>query len=362
VPTVQQPMPTAVTPELTKRRRGLPRMQELGLIVVIVMLYGLLTVAGWLNPIPTAWNSFLNLDNQVNGIGYAMSIYAIMAVGMTCVIITGGIDISVGAIMAFAALSGAYVLQFVPEHAPWYVAMPVAFGVPILAGALCGAINGAMVVGFRMHPFIVTLSTLSMLRGLCVLVFPNTVPVQGKTLPVCFVEIMSYGFGSRLRLVPAIIMLIVVVLGAIFLQLLVVGRETYAVGGNTEAARFSGIRVWWATMRVYVIMGVCAGVAAVVHLGKYNSVSTNDGNGYELLVIASAVVGGASLLGGRGTAIGALLGTLVISLIDNGILILRWRTDTTKIIIGASIILAVGIDNLSLYIMKRREAQVRSKA
>ena len=347
-------------PQLTKRSG--PRMQELGLIIVIVLLYLALTVAGWLHPIPTAWNSFLNLDNQVNGIGYAMSIYAIMAVGMTCVIITGGIDISVGAIMAFAALSGAYVLQYVPEKAPWYLAMPVAFGVPILAGAACGAVNGGMVVGFKMHPFIVTLSTLSILRGACVLVFPNTVPVQGKALPQCFIDIMSYGFGMRLRLMPAIIMLVVVALGAVYLHLLVAGRETYAVGGNVDAARFSGIRVWWATMRAYVIMGACAGVAAVVHLGKYNSVSVNDGNGYELLVIASAVVGGASLLGGRGTAVGALLGTLIISLIDNGIVILHWKTENTKVIIGASIILAVGVDRLSMYLVKRREAQLKANS
>jgi ribose/xylose/arabinose/galactoside ABC-type transport system permease subunit len=318
------------------------------------MLYGLLTLAGWLYPIPTAWNAFLNSDNQVNGIGSAMSIYAIMAVGMTCVIITGGIDISVGAIMGFSALSWAYVLQFIPEGASWYYAMPVAFGVPILVGGACGALNGAMVVGFRMHPFIVTLSTLSILRGLCVLVFPNTVPVPGKGLPNCFITIMSYDFGMHLRLVPAIVMAVVVILGGIFLSSLVAGRETYAVGGNVEASRYSGIRVWWVILRVYVIMGLCAGIAAVVHLGKYNSVSINDGSGYELLVIASAVVGGASLTGGRGTALGALLGTLIISLIDNGILILRWRTENTKIIIGASIIIAVGIDRISEYLVMRR--------
>ena len=257
-------------------------------------------------------------------------------------------------------LAGARVVQELPVDCAWYVALPLAFGVPMLVGALCGAANGAMTVGFRMHPFIVTLSTMSILQGLAVLWFPSTVPVTGKQLPVAFVNAMSaqitIGSGRAevgLRWVPVFVMLVVVAIGAVFLHALVAGRETYAIGGNPEAARFSGIRVWWATMRVYILMGLCAGIAAVVHLGKFNSTSTNDGRGYELLVIASAVVGGASLIGGRGTALGALLGTLVITLIDNGILIMHWRTENTKVIIGAAIILAVGIDRISDFMARR---------
>lgn len=345
-------------PKLKKRR--LPQMQELGLVVVIITLYVLLTIAGHVYKISTEWNAFLNLDNQINGIGQQMSIYCIMAVGMTAVIITGGIDISVGAIMGVAALAGARVVQNLPVDSPWYVAIPVAFLVPMAVGGLCGLANGAMTVGFRMHPFIVTLSTMSMLQGIAVLWFPSTVPEAGKQLPGAFVRAMSaeitVGSGTSaigLRWVPVFVMLVVVAIGAVFLHGLVAGRETYAIGGNPEAARFSGIRVWWVTMRVYILMGLCAGVAAVVHLGKFNSTSTNDGRGYELLVIASAVVGGASLTGGRGTALGALLGTLVITLIDNGITVMHWATENTKVIIGAAIIVAVGIDRFSDYMARR---------
>ena len=158
----------------------------------------------------------------------------------------------------------------------------------------------------------------------------------------------------RLRLLPLIVMVVVMVLGGVFLHGLIAGRETYAVGGNAEAARFSGIRVGWATMRVYVLMGMCCGVAAVVDLGRFLATNTAAGTGYELQVIASAVVGGASLTGGRGTALGALLGTLIIAVIENGIPIVRWRPENTKVIVGASIIVAVGIDRLSEYLVRRR--------
>ena len=345
--------PAAEAPPLLARRPRF-RMQELGLLVVILLLYLALTAAGFAYRTPNSFNAFLNLDNQFNGIGTSMSIYAIMAVGMTAVVITGGIDISVGAIFGFAALAAASVLQHLPADSPWYIALPVAFAVPTLVGGLLGLLNGALIVGLRMHPFIVTLGTLSIIRGLCVLWFPSTVPTADLQLPNAFVNVMAYNFGAHLRLVPVIVMLIVGLFGALYLHALVAGRETYAIGGNIEAARFSGIRVGCATLRVYVLMGLCAGVAAVVHLGRFNSTSTNDGSGYELLVIASAVVGGASLTGGRGTALGALLGTLIISLIDNGILILHWRTENTKVIVGASIIIAVAIDRFSDYLVRRR--------
>jgi ribose/xylose/arabinose/galactoside ABC-type transport system permease subunit len=153
-------------------------------------------------------------------------------------------------------------------------------------------------------------------------------------------------------MVPINIALVVVGLVMLFLQTTVAGRETYAVGGNLEAARFSGIRTGWAVMRVYVIMGICCGIAAVVELGRFGSAATNAGDGYELTVIASAVVGGASLLGGRGTALGALLGTLVITSLENGILTMQWDTNYTRIIVGGSIILAVSVDRLSDYFFR----------
>jgi ribose/xylose/arabinose/galactoside ABC-type transport system permease subunit len=150
----------------------------------------------------------------------------------------------------------------------------------------------------------------------------------------------------------------------VYLQWTVWGRQTYAVGGNEEAARFSGIRVWLVKMRVYLISGLTAGIAGMISCGFYKSAATNTGAGYELMVIAAAVVGGASLLGGRGTALGAILGMLIIQLITNGISVMRplnvgfatipVSSADTRLIVGSAIIVAVSIDQLSASLQARR--------
>jgi ribose/xylose/arabinose/galactoside ABC-type transport system permease subunit len=155
---------------------------------------------------------------------------------------------------------------------------------------------------------------------------------------------------------PLIIMLICIAAGAFYLRMLVAGRETYAIGGNEEAARFSGLRVGWIKLRTYALAGLCAGIAGMVSVGRFGTASTSTGTGYELTVIAAAVVGGASLLGGRGTALGALLGTLIIALIENGIIILRLAQEYRLVIIGLAIIVAVSLDRLGSHLRSRRAA------
>jgi ribose/xylose/arabinose/galactoside ABC-type transport system permease subunit len=156
----------------------------------------------------------------------------------------------------------------------------------------------------------------------------------------------------------------VAIVGAIYLGLTIMGRENYAVGGNEEASRFSGIPIGRVKLRVYAISGLCAGIAGMVNCGYYGSAATNTGEGYELMVIAAVAVGGASLSGGRGTALGAVLGAMIIQLIDNGIFILKqinlgfmeisFSKEYSKIIIGIAIILAVTVDQLSEYFRRRR--------
>ena len=267
-----------------------------------------------------------------------MSYYAIMAVGMTLVIITGGIDISVGSTMALCALGTAAALQNFPVDAPAWEILPLAALVSLGIGLLCGTINGALIVGLNLHPFIVTLGTMSIYRGLANVLPPQkTLPVAGRPLPSAFTtHFMRAELGhTGLQPMPLLIMLASVVVGWLYLQGLVAGRETYAIGGNEEAARFSGLRVGWIKLRTYSLMGLCAGLAGLVSVGRFGTASTSTASGYELTVIAAAVVGGASLLGGRGTALGALLGTLVIALIENGILILRLAQEYRLIIIGS---------------------------
>ena len=335
-------------------RGGIPRLQEAGLVVVILVLAAILSIYGYYDAAPGRPNTFLNYENLIDGIATPMSYYAIMAVGVTIVIITSGIDISVGSMMALAALAAAAVLQIFNINAPSWQVLPVAFAVPLGIGLLAGLFNGVLVVGLRMHPFIVTLGTLSIYRGIAnVTTRGITLPWAGRDLPNSFTNFMRVEMLG-LQIMPLMIMLACVALGWVFLHLLVAGRETYAIGGNEEAARFSGLRVNWVKLRVYAIAGLAAGVAGLVSLGRFGTVSASTGTGYELTVIAAAVVGGASLSGGRGTALGALLGTLIIALIQNGIYILHLQEEYRLIITGFAIIIAVALDRFSEYLRGRR--------
>lgn len=332
-------------------------LQEVGLVIVVLVIGVILSAYGWHDAAPGRPNTFLNFDNLVDGVATPMSYYAIMAVGLTFVIITGGIDISVGAIMALAALGGAAAVQGLPVDAPAWQVLPLAIGVPVVIGLACGAANGALIVGLNLHPFIVTLGTMSIFRGLAnVLPEQKTLPSAGKRLPEAFTtDFMRLEFLG-IQPMPLIIMLACVIFGWLYLHYFIAGRETYAVGGNEEAARFSGLNVNRIKLQTYALSGLAAGVAGMVSLGRFGTASTSTGTGYELTVIASAVVGGASLAGGRGTALGALLGTLVIALIENGILILRLEQEYRLIIIGLAIVVAVALERFSHMIRTRRKA------
>ncbi len=324
------------------------RMQEVGLLAVMLVLMIVLSWLGYEQARPGQPNLFLNKENLVEGVITPMSIYTIMAIGMTCVIITGGIDISVGAVMALAALAGAASMEALPTDAPARLVIVTGIGVPVGVGALCGVFNGFFVVVLRMHPFIVTLGSMGIFRCLAI-VLPSeaTLPSAGRLLPEAFrPNLMSWSVAG-VEVVPLLVTATVVGAGVFFLRYMVSGREIYAVGGNEEAARFSGLRVGRAKFLVYIISGVCAGIAAVVSLGRFGTASSNTAQGYELAVVAGAVIGGASLAGGRGTALGALLGTLIIALIENGIITFSNNREYRLGIIGAAILLAVALERVS---------------
>jgi len=229
---------------------------------------------------------------------------------------------------------------------------------------------------------------MSILRGIALVsVKVGSIPSGDMSLPFAFTRdfmmwTIRYQRGMDLpplerpppvllQPVPMIIMLICIAAGWVYLSLMVAGREDYAVGGNEEAARFSGLRVNLIKLRVYAISGLCAGIAGMVSCGYFGSAATNTGEGYELMVIAAAVVGGASLAGGRGSAVGAMLGALVIQLIDNGLFIIKKvhlgfvtltvSKEYSKIIVGIAIILAVAVDRIGQHIQSRRLSGARKK-
>lgn len=352
---------------LPSPRRRIARLKEAGLLVVIVLLGLLLSLFS--EPVFVQGklvNNFFRLGNLIPNVVTPMSWMAIMAIGVTFVIIAGGIDISVGSIFGLSALSTAYVLEHVDPHASAWLVLPAGIATALGVGLLCGFVNGLLVVGLRMHPFIVTLGTLSIFRGIA-LVAPDilhetkSLPSFGKVLPQAFTDrFMMYTvhYGAvDLQPVPMLIMIGCLLSGWLYLQYTVWGRQIYAVGGNEQAARFSGLPVNRIKVRVYTFSGAAAGIAGMISAGFYGAADTATGLGYELMVIAAAVVGGASLAGGRGTALGAVLGALIIQMIQNGIFVLHnihlggitlhLSKEYSQIIVGAAIIIAVAIDRIS---------------
>jgi ribose transport system permease protein len=369
------------------RLRSLFQFQESGLILVVVVLAICLAIfggsvkqpvferlpdgtrqrvfttdaSGQRTPAFETKNKFFNARNLVV-LAKQTSFIAIMAVGMAVVIISGGIDLSVGAIYALASVVGALVLHRFGPYGPLHDVnswLGVAAGASACVGVavLCGLVNGSLILALRMHPFIITLGTMAILRGIA---FVLTTGQSITDFPPQLQALVNYEVGDGLSIVPLIVMVLVTVIGAIFLTRLAAGRRVYAVGGNELAARFSGINVSRVKLGVYLISGLATGVAALMAVGCYGAASSGDGTGYELNVIAAAVVGGASLTGGRGSALGAMLGALIIQMIDSGIVILDFDQAYSKIIIGSVVIAAVALDTFNAWLARRRlEKQVR---
>jgi ribose/xylose/arabinose/galactoside ABC-type transport system permease subunit len=293
-------------------------------------------------------NKFFNPRTLIQ-IAKDTSFFAIMAVGMTFVIITGGIDLSVGATYALASVCGAIVLaQFGGNGGPGAVLIGIL--VTIGVGILGGLLNGSMIVAFNVHPFIITLGTMAIYRGIA-FVQTNGQSIGG--FPEAFRSFVRQEFNG-LSFVPLIVMIIVMIIGGIFLAKMAIGRKVYAVGGNETASRYSGIRVGFVKILVYTVSGLTAGIAAVLSLGYYGAGSSGDGQGYELNVIAAAVVGGASLVGGKGTALGALLGAVILQMISNGLVILNIPQNYSQIVIGLVVIAAVLFDQFNAWMANQR--------
>ncbi|MFL5608282.1 MAG: ABC transporter permease, partial [Gemmatimonadaceae bacterium] len=219
-------------------------------------------------------------------------------------------------------------------------------------GLMCGLVNGALVVGLKVHPFIITLGTMWILRGIAF------VATKAESillpLPITSVTKATLGLSGGLYPVPLLCMLAVTILGATYLTRTVMGRHIFAFGGSVEASRFAGLRLSRIQIGVFAISGLTAGIAAFLGASFYGSASSGDAQGYELYVIASAVVGGASLNGGKGSAVGATLGALLIVLIRQSIRTLHFDQNYEWIVIGCAIVIAVVVDQWSTRVTARR--------
>ena len=357
------------------------RLQEGGLVLVIILLGAILTIFGGTVQEPKfrineqgeaeavfvknaageevrafeTRNKFLR-PQSLTKLAKDTSFIAIMAVGMTFVIVAGQIDLSVGSIYALASVLGALAFQmFGPggPHAgtsPW-IGIPLGVAVCVGTATICGLFNGGMTVALKVHPFIITLGTMAIFRGIAFVI------TKGQSVggfPPELLKIVKWEMGHNLSVIPLLVMVVITLIGGIYLTRLAAGRRVYAVGGNELASRFSGIRVERVKLSVFIISGFTAGVAALIAIGYYGSATSADGPGYELNVIAAAVVGGASLSGGKGSALGAMLGALVIQMIDGGLVILGIDQNYSQIVIGAAVILAVVFDQFNSWLAKRR--------
>ena len=292
------------------------------------------TLSGLLGLIVVLWiltPHFLTVSNLLN-VAQQATIIAIIAVGMTFVIITGGIDLSVGSVLAFAGVVMASALQ---SGVPLPLALLIGLGV----GLLSGVINGLLITVGRLPPFIATLGMMSVARG-AALMFTEGRPISG------FSEgFRSIATGEILRVpMPVVIMIVVYLIAHFVLKRTKLGRYTYAIGGNEEAALLSGINVRLNKTLVYGIAGLLSGLAAILLTARLNSAQPIAGMNYELDAIAATVIGGTSLLGGEGTVSGTLIGALIMAVLRNGLNLLSVSSFFQQVVIGSVIIFAVLID------------------
>ena len=307
---------------------------EYGVLIIVVVMAAALSILQ-----PQYFLSAQNVTNIVRQIG----MNALLALGMYLVILTAGIDLSIGSVMALAIM-----LLGMADQAGW--PWPIVILIGPAVGTLIGLINGLGITLLRLpHPFIMTLGTLNTVRGICYLVSDGH-PVSGISDPVRFIGIadIPLPFGGEFAVIPvSAILLLVCYFGvAIFLQRVSLGRHIFAVGGNPQAARVSGINVDGVLVFVYATSGFFAGLAALLMAGRTGSGYPNLGIGAELDAIAAVIIGGASFFGGRGSVLGVFAGVLVMGLLRNGLNLMDISAFWQQTLIGIVILLAVWIDVL----------------
>ncbi|WP_042267528.1 ABC transporter permease [Paraburkholderia heleia] len=299
-------------------------LQKLGPFVALLIISVALSIVS---------RDFLTLDNLLNVMRQA-SINALIAFGMTLVILLGGIDLSAGSVLA---LSSVIIATLLSAGTPAIVATLAG----LVAGGLMGFANGLVISKGKVAPFIATLGSMTVLRGLA-LVVSNGSPISSFNSD--FFSLLGGGYVARLVPIPVVLMLVMFGVFWILLRKTVFGRHIYATGGNAESAKLSGVKVDRIQLWVYTLAGVMSALAGVVLTSRLNSAQPTAGTGYELDAIAAVVLGGTSLTGGRGWIFGTLVGALLIGVLNNGLNLLDVSSFYQQVIKGIVILFAVLID------------------
>ncbi|MHC4617328.1 MAG: ABC transporter permease [Planctomycetota bacterium] len=286
-------------------------------------------------------DTFLKMGNILNVLRRS-SVNGIIAIGMTSVIISAGIDLSVGSMLAFAGMVGAYTMIITGGTDPQGGALFAGTIAGIAAGTVCGLVNGVLITKLRLQPFIVTLGSMSAFRGI------SYVMNNGEPYNVPSYKYLGEGLLLGIP-VSVLIFAVIIVIASFVLRYTRLGRYTYAIGSNREAAFHAGVNVDRNLIWIYTLTGLLVGVAAMIATSRTVSAQPTAGIALELDIIASVVIGGASLAGGRGTITGTIIGTLLISFLRNGCTHLGISTNVQLIVIGAIIIAAVAVDQLARF-------------
>lgn len=284
--------------------------------------------------------NFLKFDNLV-GILIATAVNGVLALGVTFVIITGGIDLSIGTMMTLSAVMSGVFVTF------WKLPVPLGVAAGILTGGLVGLTNGVLISRLKIPPFIVTLGMFNITKGLS-LVISGLKPIYFNDTPIFNQLAMGSVFGA---IIPGfdipngvLIMFGAAIIAHLVLTKTIVGRYNFALGSNEEATRLSGVNtVFWKSI-IYSICGLFAGLAGVLMASRLNSAQPALGAGYELDAIAAAVIGGTSMSGGEGTMLGTIIGAFIISTLNNGLRIISVPQEWQTVVTGGILILAVYLD------------------
>jgi len=315
--------------DIKKKKEAFSAQQFISKLGPVLALIVLVLAVSVMNMSFLAPSNLLNLLRQV-------SINALIAFGMTFVILTGGIDLSVGSILALSGAISAYMVQ---AGVPTVLAITIG----MITGALFGLINGILIAYGKAAPFIATLATMTIFRG-ATYVFTNGNPITGDKINSSFLfQFMGRGYLFGIPF-PIIIMIIAFAILYMVLHKTTFGRKTYALGGNEEAAYVAGVNTKRVTMIIYTLSGLMASVAGVILTSRLSSAQPDAGTSYEMDAIAAVVLGGTSLAGGKGRIFGTLIGALIIGTLNNGMNLLGISSFYQQIVKGIVIIVAVLLD------------------